>query len=98
METLPALPEWVALEHEVQQILTEQEIHGWAFDENAAWQLASSLTRELRETVELLRNRHPFVRGSEFTPKRDNRTQGYVKGASFTRLKELNTSSRDHIS
>ena len=56
-----------------------------------------SLT-ELRETEELLRNRHPFVRGSEFTPKRDNRTQGYVKGASFTRLKELNTSSRDHIS
>ena len=50
METLPALPEWVTLEHEVQQILTEQEIHGWAFDENAAWQLASSLTRELRET------------------------------------------------
>ena len=98
METLPALPEWVTLEHEVQQILTEQEIHGWAFDENAAWQLASSLTRELRETEELLRNRHPFVRGSEFTPKRDNRTQGYVKGASFTRLKELNTSSRDHIS
>jgi len=98
METLPALPEWVTLEHEVKQILTEQETHGWAFDENAAWELASSLTRELRETEELLRNRHPFVRGSEFTPKRDNRTQGYVKGASFTRLKELNTSSRDHIS
>ena len=98
METLPALPEWVTLEHEVQQILTEQEIHGWSFDENAAWELASSLTRELRETEELLRNRHPFVRGSEFTPKRDNRTQGYVKGSSFTRLKELNTSSRDHIS
>ena len=98
METLPALPEWVALEHEVQQILTEQEIHGWAFDENAAWELASTLRQELRETEELLRNRHPFVRGSEFTPKRDNRTQGYVKGAPFTRLKELNTSSRDHIS
>ena len=36
METLPALPEWVALEHEVQQILTDQDIHGWAFDEIAA--------------------------------------------------------------
>ena len=98
METFPALPEWVALEHKVQEILTEQEIHGWAFDENAAWELASTLRQELRETEELLRNRHPFVRGSEFTPKRDNRTQGYVKGAPFTRLKELNTSSRDHIS
>ncbi len=98
MASLPTVPEWVALEHQTQQILTEQEIHGWAFDENAAWELASTLTRELRETEELLRNRHPFVRGSEFTPKRDNRTQGYVKGAPFTRLKELNTSSRDHIS
>jgi DNA polymerase I-like protein with 3'-5' exonuclease and polymerase domains len=98
MATFPAVPEWVALEHEVQQILTNQEIHGWSFDENAAWELASSLTRELRETEKLLRDRHPFVQGSEFTPKRDNRTQGYVKGASFTRLKELNTSSRDHIS
>ena len=98
MAPLPPIPEWVALEHRVQEILTQQEIHGWAFDENAAWELASTLRQELRETEELLRNRHPFVRGSEFTPKRDNRTQGYVKGAPFTRLKELNTSSRDHIS
>ena len=97
MAPLPPIPEWVSLEHRVQEILTQQEIHGWAFDENAAWELASTLGQELRETEELLRNRHPFVRGSEFTPKRDNRTQGYVKGASFTRLKELNTSSRDHI-
>ena len=98
MAPLPTIPEWVSLEHTVQEILTQQEIHGWAFDENAAWELASSLRQELRETEELLRQRHPFVRGSEFTPKRDNRTQGYVKGAPFTRLKELNTSSRDHIS
>ena len=98
MATFPAVPEWVALEHKVQQILTNQEIHGWSFDENSAWELASSLTTELRETEKLLRNRHPFVQGSEFTPKRNNRTQGYVEGAPFTRLKELNCSSRDHIS
>ena len=98
MASLPTLPEWVALEHEVQKILSNQEQHGWYFDEGAAWKLASALRKELRETEELLRNRHPYVRGSEFTPKRDNRTQGYVKGASLTRLKELNCSSRDHIS
>ena len=98
MAPLPTLPEWVTLEHDVQRILTRQELHGWAFDEAAAWKLASSLSQELRETEALLRRRHPFVRGSEFTPKRDNRTQGYVKGAPFTRLKELNCSSRDHIS
>ena len=98
MAPLPTLPEWVSLEHEVQRILTAQESHGWSFDEDAAITLASSLRQELRETEDVLRRRHPFVRGSEFTPKRDNRRQGYVKGASFTRLKDLNCSSRDHIS
>ena len=91
------LPGWVQLEHEVAQILTNQEIHGWRFDEAAAWKLASALRQELQETEEALRRRHPYVAGAEFTPKRDNRTQGYAKGASFTRLKELNPTSRDHI-
>ena len=98
METLYALPEWVALEHRVQEILTQQEIHGWRFDEAAAWKLTSALRQELQDTEELLRRKHPYVRGGEFTPKRDNRTQGYVKGAPITRLKEFNPTSRDHIS
>ncbi len=98
MAPLPTIPEWITLEHDVQRILTTQELHGWSFDQSAAWQLASSLSSELRETEALLRRRHPFVRGSEFTPKRNNSRQGYVEGASFTRLKELNCSSRDHIS
>ena len=98
MRPLPPLPDWLTLEHRVAQILTEQELHGWYFDEPAAWKLTSTLQRELEETCELLRNKHPYVRGSEFTPKRPNKTQGYVAGATFTRLKELNPSSRDHIS
>lgn len=98
MGSFPTLPEWVELEHTVQQILTEQEIHGWRFDEAAAWELTSTLTRELRETEESLRRQHPYIAGAEFTPKRNNRTQGYVAGAPFTRLKELNCTSRDHIS
>ena len=97
MQPFPPLPDWLTLEHRVAQILTDQEIHGWYFDEPAAWKLTSTLQRELEETCELLRNRHPFVKGSEFTPKRPNKTQGYIAGATFTRLKELNPSSRDHI-
>jgi len=97
MRPLPPLPDWLTLEHRVAQILTEQEIHGWYFNESAAWQLTSTLQRELEETCEVLRNRYAFVKGSEFTPKRPNKTQGYVTGATFTRLKELNPSSRDHI-
>ena len=98
MRPLPQIPEWVLLEHDVAQILTQQELHGWYFDERAAWELASSLRKRLEQTSQLLLDRHPFVAGSLFTPKRDNRTQGYVKGAESTRLKELNPTSRDHIS
>lgn len=97
MGPLPTVPEWVSLEHKVQQILTEQEIHGWRFNEAAAWQLTSTLSQELREIEAALRRKHPYVAGAEFTPKRDNRTQGYAKGAPFTRLKDLNCTSRDHI-
>ena len=97
MRPLPPLSDWLKLEHQVAHILTEQENHGWFFDEPAARELESALRREYEETCALLRNRHPFVSGSLFTPKRNNRTKGYVAGASFTKLKDLNPTSRDHI-
>ena len=98
MRSLPPIPEWVALEHQVAQVLTQQELHGWNFDSEAAWKLASSLRTELEETYQLLRDKHPYVFGSEFTPKRNNKTSGYIEGCPFTKLKELNPTSRDHIS
>ena len=97
MRTLPPLSDWCSLEHSVATILTQQEIHGWHFDERSAWKLESSLRTELEDFTQLLRNRHPFVAGSVFNPKRNNRTQGYVAGAESIRLKELNPTSRDHI-
>ena len=97
MESLPPIPEWVSLEHQVAQILTQQEQHGWYFNEQAARELESSLRQEYEETSKLLRNRYPYVSGSVFTPKRANRTKGYVANAPFTKLKELNPTSRDHI-
>ena len=97
MQTLPPLPEWVSLEHQVAQILTKQEQHGWYFNEPAARELESTLRKEYEETSKLLRNRYPYVSGPVFTPKRANRTKGYVANAPFTKLKELNPTSRDHI-
>ena len=97
MQSFPALPEWVSLEHQVAQILTEQEIHGWYFNQDAARDLELSLRRELLDLTRVLERRFPFVPGNEFTPKRDNRTLGYTKGAAFTKLKDFNPSSRDHI-
>ena len=97
MESFPQIPEWVILEHDIATILTRQELHGWRFDESAAWKLECTLRGELESLTQVLRDRHPLIAGSEFTPKRPNRTQGYVQGATFTRLKEFNPTSRDHI-
>ena len=97
MSTLPPIPSWVTLEHQVAQILTQQELHGWYFDEQGARGLESTLRREVEETTKLLRRKFPYVAGAVFTPKRNNRTQGYIEGAQFTRLKEFNPTSRDHI-
>ena len=81
MSTLPPLPEWVSLEHQVANILTQQELHGWYFNEQEARRLESTLRREVEDTTRLLRRQHPFVAGTVFTPKRNNRTQGYIEGA-----------------
>ena len=97
MRPLSPLSDWVSLEHSVAEILTQQELHGWYFDEQEARELESTLRREMEDVTQILRRQHPFVAGALFTPKRDNRTLGYVEGAEFTRLKELNPTSRDHI-
>ena len=97
MGSLPTLPAWIKVEHQVAQILTEQELYGWYFDEQKARELESTLRRELEDTTRLLREQYPNVAGALFTPKRDNRTQGYVDGAQLQRLKEFNPTSRDHI-
>jgi len=97
MPTFPPLPDWVQLEHQVAHILQKQEEHGWYFDERAAYELESALRGELEEATDLLRRKYGFVAGTVFTPKRNNRTQGYVQGCPFTKLKQLNPTSRDHI-
>ena len=97
MPTFPPLPDWVQLEHQVAHILQKQEEHGWYFDERAAYELESALRGELEEATKILRRKFGFVAGAVFTPKRNNRTQGYVQGCPFTKLKQLNPTSRDHI-
>ena len=98
MESFPQIPEWVTLEHQVAEILTQQQIHGWYFDEQAARELESSLRGEYERTTQVLRDRYPYVEGVRFTPKRSNKRTGYVEGAELTKLKEFNPTSRDHIS
>lgn len=97
MQTFPPLPDWLTLEHKVAEILTKQELHGWYFDEQQAYELESTLRSELETITRSLRERYPLVAGSEFTPKRNNKTSGYIEGCPLTRLKEFNPTSRDHI-
>ena len=97
MRTFPPLSDACRLEHRVAEILTEQEIHGWTFNESKAQQLESHLRREMEETEAILRGQFPYVAGSLFTPKRDNATQGYREGCEIQRIKEFNPTSRDHI-
>ena len=49
MEAFPTLPEWITLEHQVATILTNQEHHGWYFDEQSARELESTLRNELHQ-------------------------------------------------
>ena len=60
-------------------------------------ELELTLRQELSDTTKVLQNRFPYVPGTEFTPKRNNKRQGYVEGATFQRLKDFNPSSREHI-
>ena len=97
MGTLQVLPDFIKLELDVATILTEQELYGWTFNETAARELESSLRQELEGLTQLLRNRYRYVRDREFTPRRPNRTLGYVADAPLTKLKEFSPTSRDHI-
>ena len=79
MRPLPALPEWVTLEHDVAKVLTQQEDHGWYFDVKAARELECSLRQELHDITQVLQDRFPFIPGKEFTPKRDNKLEDMWK-------------------
>ena len=97
MEAFPPIPGWVQMEHQVAQILTQQEINGWYFNEKECYELESTLRRELEHLTQVLRRQWPYVGGTMFTPKRNNRTLGYHEGCESVRIKELNPTSRDHI-
>lgn len=97
MRAFPPLNDSCQLEHRVAEILTEQEIHGWYFDESKGQQLESHLRREMEEVTAILREQFPLIGGKMFTPKRNNASQGYIEGAELQRLIEFNPTSRDHI-
>lgn len=96
-------PECFELAMQVQQIINRQEANGFHFDVPAAEALTARLSRRRAEVeVDLRKFFEPFYLpdgASTMTPKRDNKTLGYVEGAPLSKVKlvEFNPSSGDHI-
>jgi len=87
----------ILLEHDLAAIMAKQETSGWPFDVTAAQKLEATLRTEMDRLADQMREVFPYVDGGEMTPKRPNSTRGYIKDAAFTKLKEFNPTSRDHI-
>jgi DNA polymerase-1 len=87
----------IKLEHDVAAIMALQESSGWPFDVDKAQQLESVLRTEMDQLADKMRETFPYVDGGQTTPKRINGPRGYIKGATFTKLKEFNPTSRQHI-
>lgn len=84
-------------EHKLASVMAWQERAGYPFNIQKAHQLEAKLRKELDQLSDEMRSTFMFVDGGEFTPARPNQNKGYVTGATFTRLKEFNPTSRHHI-
>lgn len=91
------IPCAVDLEMRFAQLIALQERSGFGFNVQGALELEAEINQQLNTLGERLRQRFPFVDGGLFTPKRDNKTRGYVGGAAMCRLTDLNPNSRDHV-
>ena len=91
------IPCAVDLEMRFAQLIALQERSGFGFNVQGALELEAEINQQLNTLGERLRQRFPFVDGGFFTPKRDNKTRGYVGGAAMCRLTDLNPNSRDHV-
>ncbi len=84
-------------EHRLAEIMSWQETSGWSFDVAKAHKLESKLRTELDALSDEMRSTFAFVDGGKFTPKRPNKSRGYVADCEMTRLKEFSPTSRQHI-
>ena len=97
MGSFPKIPEPLILEHRIAEMMQDQRRVGWPLDVKKAQSLENKLLTRLEELREATQKICWAVPGNLFTPRRDNKNQGYVKGAEMQRLKDFNPSSREHI-
>lgn len=100
LEALNYSEDAIQLEHDIHQILLTQEWDGFPFDEQKAQELFIVLN-ERRMSIEkqLKEQQPPWIEETEFIPKVNNKTRGYVKGELFIKKREIpfNPNSREHI-
>lgn len=88
------------LEHSVAHIVAQQERQGFSFDEDAANRLTATLLKRKQELESKLKDTFlPWTISTEFTPKANNKTRGYVKGVTILKHQTIifNPNSRHHI-
>ena len=87
----------VILEMRMAEIMSQQEASGFRFDIPAAERVRNELSVEMEGLEKEIIRRFPYVPGKVFTPKRQNKSKGYVAGAPFTKLLDFNPTSRLNI-
>ena len=87
----------VLLEMRMAEIMSQQEISGFRFDVTAAERVRSELQQEVADLEKTIQSRYIYVPGKVYTPKRANKTKGYIAGAPMTKLLDFNPTSRQHI-
>jgi hypothetical protein len=87
----------VSLEMRMADIMSQQEASGFRFDVNAAERVRAELQQETADLEQAIAARFVYVPGKVYTPKRANKTKGFVAGAPMTKLLDFNPTSRLHI-
>ena len=87
----------VLLEMQMAEIMSQQEASGFRFDVAAAERVRGELQEEVTQLEQSIQSRYIYVPGKVYTPKRANKTKGYVAGAPLTKLLDFNPTSRQHI-
>ena len=89
------------LEHELAEICYRIGNNGWTFDVEGAEKLYTVLVKRRIDIEKNLSSLfEPWEIHTDFTPKVNNKTRGYVKGEVFTKVQTIhfNPNSRKHIS
>ena len=90
----------IELEHKVAHIIQKQHEKGFMIDVVGAHMLQAKFKEDMNTLQDKVRQTFPPLKiETEFIPKSNNKTRGYVKGVPFTKVKfkEFNLGSRQQI-